>query len=119
MERKQRLFIYDRKEIAVLIALGILVAFFAFTFGVHMGKRVTPKAVTANSSDAKTADTRADAIPGRQDLMDQAREAPEDADQAMEKSLKEEVSKSGVKLDTSRQMDLPKKPKTATGGATT
>ena len=40
MEQKQRFFIYDRKEMGVLLFLGVMVAIFAFTLGVHLGKKV-------------------------------------------------------------------------------
>ena len=43
MERKKRLFIYEGKELTVLVILGSTVAAFAFTLGVHLGKRVSPK----------------------------------------------------------------------------
>ena len=119
MEHRQRLFIYDRKEVAVLIFLAIMVSIFAFTFGVHMGKRLGPKLMTGAEQDPKQVQTIADKLPNRQELTEAAKDAPQAAEETLNDTLHEEVKKSGVKLDTPRQVELPEKPHSANAGATT
>lgn len=119
MERKARLFIYDRREIAVLILLGVMVALFAFTLGVHLGKRVHPHALGVVPRDTRSAETVPDQIPNRQELTEQGKAAPQAGDEALTQALHDEVSKTGVKLDTPRQVELPDEPISENAGATT
>lgn len=108
MEAKSRLFIYDRKEMSVLILLGIMVALFAFTLGVHLGKRVGPRGVVATAPEAKPLQTQADEVPNRQVLTEQAKGTDHAVEETMNQETHDEVSRTGIKLDTPRQVDLPK-----------
>lgn len=118
MEPKQRLFIYERREMGVLILLGIMVALFAFTLGVHLGKKVGPKAVARTNHETTTAPTVPDQTPNPNELSDQSKAAPQAAEDILNQSLKDEVAHSGIKIDKSRQVELPKTPKTKQSGAT-
>jgi len=117
VKSKQKLFIYDRKEMGVLLLLGITVAVFAFTFGVHLGKQVgmTPMAQIAGNS---TVATQADQTPTQQELAEQAQNAQVIAEESLNQTLHEEVTKNGIKIDKPRQMDLPKETKKKSGGVT-
>lgn len=115
MERKQRLFIYDRKEMGVLILLGVMVAFFAFTLGVHLGKRVPP-ATGGASAEAQHTDgmitvgTVSDQIPRREegDGPEVGRAASAEAvREVVGQALHDEVQKTGIRLEKPRQVDLP------------
>jgi cell division protein FtsN len=124
MEQKQRLFIYDRKEMGVLLLLGVMVAIFAFTLGVHMGKAIPPKpgvehAATGHGEGHEAVGTVADKTPNRQELNEQSKGAQQAADESLDQSLKEEVAKTGIKLDQPRQIQLPDKPRSENAGATT
>lgn len=119
MEQKQRLFIYDRKEIMILVILGLTVTAFAFTLGVHLGKRVGPKNVATHPGDAVPAETMPDQIPNRQELVEQAKGIPQAIDESLNQALHDEVAKTGIKLDTPRQVELPENARSKTGGATT
>jgi cell division septation protein DedD len=155
MEQKQRFFIYDRKEMGVLILLGILVAVFAFTLGVHLGKRVLSAGAGAHAEHgegehaavaehasaehgagehgaehgatehaaveaaAQPLPTVPDAVPNRQELNEQAKGAQAAGDESLGTALKEEVDKTGIRLENTRQTELPEKPKSIRGGATT
>jgi cell division septation protein DedD len=120
MEQKQRLFIYDRREVVTLVALGLMVAAFAFTLGVHLGKRVIAHSGNnAELTDASQIPTMQDSVPNKQELKEQSKDAQDAADQELSRSLKEEVTQSGVKLKASRQVELPTKTKSKEGGATT
>lgn len=119
MEQKQRLFIYDRREVVILVTLGLMVAAFAFTLGVHLGKKVTTKALTSATAEVPQTPTLQDNLPNRQELTEQARNAQQAADDELSHTLHEEVEKTGIKLKTPRQVDLPSETKTKNGGATT
>jgi cell division protein FtsN len=119
MEQKQRFFIYDRKEMGVLLLLGVMVAIFAFTLGVHLGKRVGPHGVAGGPADAETIPTVPDKIPNRQELTEQAKGAQQAADESLNQALHDEVARTGIKLDTPRQVELPDKPVAKNAGATT
>lgn len=118
-DQKQRFFIYDRKEMGVLLLLGSTVAVFAFTLGVHLGKRIGPKGYVAANGDAESLGTIGDKTPGRQDLNEQAKGAQQAADEALNQALHDEVGRTGIKLDAPRQVALPDQAKSANGGATT
>jgi cell division protein FtsN len=119
MESKQRLFIYDRKEMIVLVLLGLMVAVFAFTLGVHLGKKVGGAAPVARSGDVPPLATAPDNVPNRQELTEQGKVANQVAEETLQKSLHDEVGRTGIKLETQRQVDLPEKPRAKSGGATT
>ena len=118
MEQKQRLFIYDRKEMIVLVLLGVMVAVFAFTLGVHLGKALPEKSTGALAGAPPLAATVPDQLPNRQELTEQAKSAPQVADETLNQSLHDEVTTIGMKLETPRQVDLPRKTRSANGGAT-
>src|ERR1700733_14372557 len=111
MEQKQRLFIYDRREVVILVTLGLMVAAFAFTLGVHLGKKVTGKVALSATAEVPQTGTLQDNLPNRQELTEQARGAQQAADDELSHTLHEEVEKSGIKLKTPRQVDLPSQAK--------
>lgn len=111
MEQKQRLFIYGRREMGVLVLLGTLVAVFAFTLGVHLGKKVNPKGVGQNSAEASSAATVSDKIPNRQELNEQSRNVQNGVDESLNQAVHDEVIRTGIRLDTPRQIDLPTRAK--------
>lgn len=125
MEKKQRFFIYDRKEVGVLMLLGVMVAVFAFTLGVHLGKRVTggkaaaphaaategvtPVAEAPTHAETEQAMTQPTAVPPAMSA------ASEDA---VNQATHDEVTRTGIKLEDSKQLELPEKTKTKNAGAT-
>jgi cell division protein FtsN len=118
MEKKQKLFIYDRKEMIVLLLLGVVVSAFAFTLGVHLGKRVTPplseqmaqkEAQEEQGTEALPATE--EALPDQAELNDKAAQAARVADAAMEDTLKDEVNKTGIQVETPKAVSLPSETK--------
>ena len=105
---RQRMFIYDRKEVTVLTVLGVLVALFAFTLGVHLGKKVRGGLGSWTGPDAQSVDTSTDKIPEPGDLTEQSKGAFGAVDDTLSHMLRDEVEKAGLKLDQGRQIDLPK-----------
>jgi cell division protein FtsN len=118
MEHKQRIFIYDRREMGVLILLGVMVAVFAFTLGVHLGKKARVREAGAGK-DSPAVATVPDQSPNHQEIAEQAKGTQAAAESVLTDSLHEEVQKTGIHLDTPRQIDLPEKPRAENAGATT
>ncbi|MBC7691580.1 MAG: SPOR domain-containing protein [Methylotenera sp.] len=118
MDQKKRLFIYDRKEVGVLILLGVTVALFAFTLGIHLGKKVTPKDVTHVTTQISPVPMVSDQVPERFEMNEQAKDAPQAADESLSRSLHDEVEKTGIRMETPRAVDLPENTKSKSGGAT-
>jgi DedD protein len=119
MEQKQRFFIYDRREVGVLLLLGTMVAIFAFTLGVHLGKRVGPKGLAPAIGETETVPTIADKAPERQQLTEQSKGAQQAADESANQALHDEVARTGIKIDSPRQLQLPTQPRSGNAGATT
>jgi hypothetical protein len=115
---KQRFFIYDRREMVVLILLGLLIAAFAFTLGVHLGKRVSHQAAHEAVKEPTPVATSPDLVPNRQELNEQAKGVEQAVEEVLDQSLHDEVARTGVKLETPVPVELPEKTKSANGGAT-
>lgn len=120
MEKKQRFFIYDRKEVSLLVLLGLMVAIFAFTLGVHLGKRVGPKGqiVTENRPGAPISEVH-EAVPSEKELQEKAKAKNPATDELLDQATHDEVTRTGIKLDETRQVDLPKETRSVNAGATT
>ena len=63
----------------VLLLIGVMVAFFAFTFGVHLGKRVTGKQTIATTKEAAQVNTVSDEVPSRPEIQTGSQLRPETA----------------------------------------
>jgi len=118
MEKRERFFIYDRREMGVLLVLGLMVALFAFTLGVHLGKKVGPKETIAGAGPTAAAEMAKDAIPNRQELAEQMKGADQAAEDSLDTVLHEEVVRSGIRMNVVRQVELPDAAKSKNGGAT-
>lgn len=118
-DKKHHVFLYDRKEIYVLVLLGIMIAVFAFTLGVHLGKKVGGKEGAAHLQDHAAIETSQDELPNRVEIAEQSRGVNEATDQALNRALHDEVAKTGIKLEEYRQTELPDQSKTPVAGATT
>lgn len=105
----QKIFIHSRKEMLILIVLGLMIALFSFTMGVHLGKRIAPKAHKEEAVEIHPAQTMPDALPNRQDLTEQGKGLPQATEEALQQSLKDEVDKAKIHMGTPRQVGLPEK----------
>ncbi len=121
MNYQQRLFIYDRKEIITLGLLITMVSIFAFTLGVHYGKKISPRNGPVQDQDAEVLPVAVvpDQLPNRQEIAEQATGAQLSLEETLKEQLHQEVTTTGIKLDVPRQVDLPKQTKSPLGGATT
>lgn len=110
-DEKRRLFIYDRKEVGVLILLGVGVALFAFTLGVHLGKQVIPKPVETASEahSVEPVESTKDQAPSRVEISQEVKNVPGAVDETLDQSLRDEIAKTGLQIDKPRQVELPEK----------
>ena len=116
---KQRVFIFDHREIIVISALVGTAIVFAFTLGVHLTKQIKVESGNLKDAQAKTLETSADQVPNQVDLVDQKPKANESAEGTLQKSLQTEVKKSGIKIKQGFEVELPTTTKTRAAGATT
>ncbi len=116
---KQYLFIFDHREMTVLVLLGILVAVFSFTGGVHFAKRLTNYSIEASAPKTHEVQAVADQVPNQLDLVEQGKRVNETVDQTLQQTLHDEVARTGIKLQTGHQVELPDTAKTKEAGATT
>lgn len=119
MVAPRKIFVFDRKELLVLTLLSVTVAFFSFTLGVHLGKTVAPATGLPGDTHAHSVSGDEDPLPNRQEFVERSKGVEQEADLALSQSLHAEVAKTGIKLDTQRQVDLPKQAKTVEAGKTT
>ena len=117
-KKSGRIFIYDRKEMAVLLLLGVMVALFAFTLGVHLGKHVTPEVASGPDHETHPVLTQADKVPENPEIAKAGDANNQKIEEGLNQSLHQEVEKSGLKLDEPRQVELPTKTRSRSGGAT-
>jgi hypothetical protein len=114
----QRLFIFDRKELFVLFSIVLAVSAFTFTLGVHLGKRVGNRIWVENHSTSHSVETVTDSIPNRQEIVEQSKGVHSSLETVLRNDLKEEVAKTGIKINVPRQTRLPASTKDPKGGAT-
>jgi cell division protein FtsN len=119
VDQKRRLFIYDRKEVGVLILLGVGVALFAFTLGVHLGKQVIPKPIetAAEQQPVDTLHPAQEQAPSRVEITQEVKNIPGAVDETLDQSLRDEIAKTGLQVEKPRQVELPEKSRKETGAA--
>jgi cell division septation protein DedD len=139
MERKHNVLIYERREVWLLVSLGVALIAFAFTYGVHLGSRsgavidehhgTEGPHGAHGSGHSSQPDLHAAPAPGpakhaaepsadRQDLNDEAREAPGASDEVLDEALHDAVKDSRAQVAVARQVELPSHTKSPVGGAT-
>lgn len=109
MANRERLFIYGHKEVLALILIASFVVAFAFTLGVHFGKRVGAKSLEKHPEMKNpVVETVSDRNPPLQEIQEQSKGASQVADENLNQVLYDEVARVGMKLETRRQVELPK-----------
>ncbi len=95
----------------MLILLGVGVALFAFTLGVHLGKQVVPKAIET-TGEVKAVDPLTAAqeqAPSRTEISQEVKHVPGAVDETLDQSLRDEIAKTGLQVEKPRQVELPEK----------
>lgn len=130
-EGQKKLFVYDRREMGLLILLLVGLAIFAFTLGVHLGKKVSSSASKPSSEIDPHASNHTDsAVHGsesaehdpelkaaakqpedRAQLLEAAKQLPDVEKEALSQELRDEVARTGLKLDKPVTTELPKEVK--------
>ena len=95
------------------------VAVFSFTMGVHLGKNVIGGTGVTEEHAAESLKSEEDALPNRQEFVERGKGVDQESDLALSQSLHGEVSKTGIRLEVNRPVDLPTAPKSPQAGATT
>ena len=121
-KHRQRLFIYDVREMLALFLLGTMTMIFTFTLGLHFGKRINSFPQFAKGKEASFARALADAIPDKEHFLVDSKgkhEIHEVLEDVLSEELHEEVARSGIRLTSPQVIDLPENPKNSNEGATT
>jgi len=107
--KKARFFIYDRREVSILVLLALMVAVFAFTLGVHLGKRAGGKGFVQVASDEhKPAMAPAQpATPTDEEIQARVRAPAPSTDDLIHQATQDEVARTGARLDAPRQVVFP------------
>lgn len=119
MTQKPVLYIYERRELMVLVLISAVFALMLFTVGIHYGVKVATSHPQRTPLETNALETGNDALPSRQELAEQAKKVGTEVEDALDKTVSEEVSRTGIRLDQSRPVTLPEKTKSRQGGATT
>lgn len=108
-EERRKLFIYDKKEVGVLILLGIGVALFAFTMGVHLGKQVSPKPIEVVTDHAVSPpiDPAPQGAPNRIEVSEEQKHVETAVEETLDQSLRDEVAKTGLQVEQPKPLELP------------
>jgi len=110
MDPKLKYWVFDRKEGALLFLIIAVVGALAFTVGVHYGKQYAlPSAHEKEPFEEPAAlKTQTEKLPQERDLDFHAKDAARKAQVSIEKSLQEEVVRTGIKLEKPLAVDLPR-----------
>ncbi len=119
MSQKSSIFLFDRREVLTLGLATVVALFFAFTLGVHYGKRFGPKGPHGiDPVEATAVPASTDKIPSRLDFSEQGRLAGTAADEELSRTLEAAVKRSGLRLDTPIPITLPEETRNGEAGAT-
>ncbi|MGE0614530.1 MAG: SPOR domain-containing protein [Bacteriovoracia bacterium] len=118
MEKKHRFLVYDPREMVVLVTLAVMITVLGFTLGVHLGKQIPSGQAHKGEGDFSSVETVRDQTPSQLDLSEQGKGADSAADNVLNSAVQGEVARTGLKLDTPRQVELPDKTVSQQGGAT-
>jgi cell division protein FtsN len=121
MDSKRKLFIYDRREVGILILLGVGVALFAFTLGLHLGKQVNPPSneQTVGHVTGEPVQPAAHSAPSRTEISEEVKNVPGAIEDTLDQTLRDEVTQSGLKLSTPKPLKLPEQKKSNPASAPT
>lgn len=119
MTKKPVLYIYERRELVILVFIAAVFSLMLFTVGIHYGVKVITSHPERHAQETAAVDTSDDALPSRQELAEQAKKVGAEVEDALDKTVSEEVSRTGIRLDQARPVALPENTKSQKGGATT
>ncbi len=128
MKPKSSLMILEKREVTILSLVGMMIFLFSFTLGVHYGKKVgSPTdqhgehSVSHEGEGAHGVEHSApvaDKVPSKIEFSEQSRGVKEAGDLSLAEALESEVARTGIRLDSPRQVELPTETKSKNAGAT-
>jgi hypothetical protein len=113
-----KLFLLTRGELLILSMISILLISIGFTLGVHLGKQLGSQMEASKIAKTTRIQTLDDQVPTRQELQEQSQGAQTLIQDVLQKTLYDEVTKSGLRLKTPRSVELPKESVSSNAGAT-
>jgi cell division septation protein DedD len=119
VNQTQQIFIFTRREILILVTLGVMLGLFAFTLGVHLGKKVGVSEHISEAQVVSTVTSVPDRLPSSNEFHVHSKTVETNVDGLLSEELQAEVKKTGIHIDQPRQMHLPKNTVSANAGATT
>lgn len=127
MESKPKFLVYDRREIWVLFLLGLFVALFAFTLGLHFGRRLQNGQADADHPEKvgepipqPLQEEAEDKVAGKDDFpVETPQGVREMSQQVMDESTAEQVEVQDLRLKEPKALELPEKAKSENSGGTT
>jgi hypothetical protein len=111
---KQRIFIYDRREIILLSLIAAMATLFAFTLGIHLVHHGSPSFEKASLMESSPVKALPDQLPKNHEFVEQNKIAWQALEETLSQELHDEVSRNGVKLDSPHAVNLPEKTKAET-----
>ena len=118
MKYKQKLFVYQRREIIVLVFLILLGSLFTFTLGVHMTKGLFRNNHVGKDASTELAKPAGEAAVNREELNDPGKNARQIVEDTLNQELHNEVTRTGIKIHPIRPLHLPTRTQSTEGGAT-
>ncbi len=110
-QRSEKFFIFTWKELTVMSLMAIVAIGFFFTLGLHYGKKIHGGEIV-DQPDHKLGSSPEN-LPSKEALEEAARHALVATEDTLNQATQNEVRKSKLKIDTARQVDLPKDVKPA------
>lgn len=109
MDPKLKYFVFDRKEFTLMALIVIVVGVLAFTVGVHYGKQYGLEAVEVQEpfQEPDKLKAQTEKLPHDRELDFGAHDAAKKAEVSIDKSLRDEVQLTGLRLQKHIPTSLP------------
>ena len=108
MEKTEKFFIFTWKELIVILLLVLTLLGFFFTLGLHYGKKISPPSEQSHVSDeGEKLEASPESLPPRESLEEGSQHAKAVSSDTLKETTKEEVAKTGVKIDSPKAVALP------------
>ncbi len=116
LEPKQHFFLYDRKEMILLVFLGMMISFFTFTLGIHLGKNTRLKK-SEKSPYLDSMHPLDDQSPSLTEFTEKGRGIETLLEESLNAELRHEVQSSGIQFDHRLALTLPELTKAETSNS--
>jgi hypothetical protein len=118
MKSRQRIYVYNRKEISLFLLIFVLSSVFTFTLGLHLGKNLSAGTKPSIERVLSTIEELPDEAPNSHELAAPDKATQEGLEVNVKNQLKEEVIQTGLSVNQPKLLKLPHQPKSKNAGAT-